>query len=136
MFNRIFVRFDALARQEAAPLADERRQYLASCEDQGMSRSTLRSKARMLLQIADYLKLAHRPQDQITVQEIEKAASRWARKKCSSPSKRPGEEFVSEAVAWMSFLGRLQPQAKPARAYDQMLVEFRSSWKMTVASLR
>ena len=125
MFNRLFVRSDALTRQLSAPLADERRQYLANCEDQGTSRSTLRSKARMLLPIAHYLKLTHRPQDQISVQEIEKAASRWSRKKCSSPSKRLGEEFVSEAVAWMSFLGRLQIQAKVATAYEQMLVEFR-----------
>src|SRR4051794_4785403 len=89
-----------------------------------MSRSTLRSKTRMLLLITDYLKLTHRPQDQISVQEIEKATSRWSRKKCSSPSRRLGE-FVSEAVAWMSFLGRLQIQAKAATSYEQMLVEFR-----------
>jgi len=79
----------------------------------------------MLLPIAGYLKLAHRPQDQICFQEIEKAASRWSRKNCSSPSKRQEEEFISEAVAWMSFLGRLQIQAKVATAYEQMLVEFR-----------
>ena len=69
MFNRLFVRSDALTRQRSAPLADERRQYLVNCKDQGTSQSTLRTKARMLLPIADYLKLAHRPQDQITVQE-------------------------------------------------------------------
>jgi len=125
MFNRLFVRSDALNRQQSAPLADDRRQYLVNCEDQGTSQSTLRAKARMLLPIADYLKLAHRPQDQISIQEIEKAASRWSRNKCSSPSKRLGEEFVSEAVAWLSFLGRLQIQAKVASAYEQMLVEFR-----------
>ena len=45
--------------------------------------------------------------------------------KYSSPSKRLGEEFVSEAVAWMSFLGRLQIHPKVAKAYEQMLVEFR-----------
>ena len=60
MFNRLFVRSDALTRQLSAPLADERRRYLADCEEQGMSKSTLRSKARILLSIADYLKLAHR----------------------------------------------------------------------------
>jgi hypothetical protein len=57
VFNRLFVRSDALTRQLSAALADERRQYLTNCEDQGMSRSTLRSKARMLIRIADYLKL-------------------------------------------------------------------------------
>jgi hypothetical protein len=126
VFNRLFVRSDALTRQLSAALADERCQYLANCEEQGMSKSTLRSKARILLSIADYLKLAHRPQGQISMQEIEKAASRWSRKRCSPPSKCLREGFVSEAVAWLSFVGRLQVQAKPAKAYDQMVVEFKA----------
>lgn len=125
MFNRLFVRSDALTRQLSAPLADERRQYLANCEEQGMAKSTLRSKARILLSIADYLQLAHRPQGQINVQEIQKAASRWSRKRCSQPSQSLREGFVSETVAWLSFLGRLHVQTEPAKTYDQMLVEFR-----------
>ena len=125
MFNRLFVRSDALTRQLSAPLADERRRYLADCEERGMSKSTLRSKARILLSIAHYLKLAHRPQGQISMQEIEKAASRWSRKKCSLLSKSLREGFVSETVTWLSFLGRLQVQTKPVKAYDQMLVEFK-----------
>jgi integrase/recombinase XerD len=125
VFNRLFVRSDALTRQLSAPLAEERRQYLANCEEQGMSRKTLRCKARILLSVANHLKLAHRPEDQISVQEIGKAAGGWSRKKRSSPSKSLEEQFVSEAVAWLSFLGRLQMQAKPARAYDHMMVEFR-----------
>ena len=90
-----------------------------------MAKSTLRSKARILLSIADYLQLAHRPQGQISVQEIEKAASRWSRKRCSQPSQSLREGFVSETVAWLSFLGRLHVQTEPAKTYDQMLVEFR-----------
>lgn len=125
MFNRLFVRSDALNRQLAAPLADERRRYLANCEEQGMSQKTLRSKARILVSIANHLKSAYRPPEQITLQQIGKAASRWVHKKRSSPSIRLGDEFVSEAVAWLSFLGRLQTQARSARAYDQMLNEFR-----------
>jgi integrase/recombinase XerD len=112
VFNRLFVRSDALNRQLSAPLADERRHYLANCEEQGMSRKTLRSKARILISIANHLKSAYRPPEQITLHQIGQAACRWARKKRSSPSKRLGEEFVSEAVAWLGFLGRLQTQAK------------------------
>jgi hypothetical protein len=67
-----------------------------------MSKSTLRSKARMLVSIAKCLKLADRPNDQISLQEIEKAASRWSREKYPLPSKRSREQFVSEAVAWLS----------------------------------
>ena len=125
MFNRLFFRSDALTRQLSAPLPDERRRYLADCEEQGMSKSTLRSKARILLSITHYLKLAQRPQGQISMQEIETAARLWSRKKCSQHLKELREGFVSQAVAWLSFLSRLQVQTEPAKAYDQMLVEFK-----------
>ena len=49
MFDQLFVRSDALTRQFSAPLVDERRRYLAHCAEQGMSRSTLRLTARLLL---------------------------------------------------------------------------------------
>ena len=90
-----------------------------------MSKSTLRSKARILLSIADYLKLARQPQGQISMLEIEKAARRWTRSRCSLSPKSFREGFVSETVAWLRFLGRLQVQTKPAKAYDQTLVEFK-----------
>jgi hypothetical protein len=44
MFNQLFFRSDALTRQLSAPLVDERRQYLAHCAAQGMSKCTLRIK--------------------------------------------------------------------------------------------
>jgi hypothetical protein len=91
VFNRLFVRSDALTRQLSALLADERRQYLANCEEQGMSKRTLRSKARILLSITNYLELAHRPQQEISLQEIERAAIRWSRKHYPSTSDACGK---------------------------------------------
>jgi hypothetical protein len=58
MFNQLFFRSDALTRQLSAPLVHERRQYLAHCAAQGMSECTMRMKARLLLSIAEYLRLA------------------------------------------------------------------------------
>ena len=78
MFDQLFFRSDALTRQLSAPLVDERRQYLAQCLAQGMSKCTLRMKARLLLSIAEYLRLAERPNDTITLVEIKKAARRWS----------------------------------------------------------
>jgi hypothetical protein len=86
VFDRIFFRPDALTRHLSAPLVDERRRYLAHCAEQGMSTSTLRPKARALLSITKYLKLAFSFNDQIRFDEIEKSASRWSRKKHPSPS--------------------------------------------------
>lgn len=59
MFNQLFFRSDALTRQLSAPLVDERRQYLAHCAAQGMSKCTLGMKARLLLSIVE------RPNDAI-----------------------------------------------------------------------
>jgi hypothetical protein len=66
VFNRLFVRSDALNRQLSAPLAGERRHYLANCAEQGLSHKTLRSKARILISIANHLKSAYHRQEQIT----------------------------------------------------------------------
>jgi hypothetical protein len=60
MFDQLFFRSDALSRQLSAPLVDERRQYLALCAAQGMSKCTLEVKAGLLLSIAEYLRLAER----------------------------------------------------------------------------
>ena len=51
MFNQLFFRSDALTRQLSAPVVEERRQYLAECASQGMSRTTLRAKSLLLLSI-------------------------------------------------------------------------------------
>jgi hypothetical protein len=92
MFDQLFFRSDALTRQLSAPLVDERRQYLAQCLAQGMSKCTLRMKARLLLSIAEYLRLAERPNDTISLPEIKKAASRWSfgrrPRKTAKPSRR------------------------------------------------
>jgi len=79
MFNQLFFRSDALARQLSAPLVDERRQYLAECASQGMSRKSLRAKSLILLSIVEHLRLGHRPKDRISLAEITDAALRWSR---------------------------------------------------------
>ena len=77
MFNQLFFRSGALARQVSAPLVYERSRYLTQCAAQGMSKSTLRGKARLLLSIAECLQLANRPDDTISLPEIKTAATRW-----------------------------------------------------------
>jgi hypothetical protein len=58
MFNQLFFRSDALIRQLSAPLVDERRQYLAECASQGMSRRSLRAKSLLLLSIVVIIRLS------------------------------------------------------------------------------
>jgi hypothetical protein len=45
----LFFRSDALTRQLSAPLVEERRQYLAECASQGMSRRSLRDKSPLIV---------------------------------------------------------------------------------------
>jgi integrase/recombinase XerD len=133
MFNQLFFRSDALTRQLSAPLVDERRQYLAHCAAQGMSKCTLRMKARLLMPIAEYLRLAERPNDAISLVEIEKAARRWSRHNWPSPkspkTKRAREYFIAQGAGWLTFLNRLQTVPEPVTVCSQMLGEFRSFMK-------
>ncbi len=133
MFNQLFFRSDALTRQLSAPLVDERRQYLAHCAAQGMSMYTLRMKARFLLSIAEYLRLVERPNDAISLVEIEKAARRWSRHNRPSPksshAKRSREYFIAQGAGWLTFLNRLQTVPEPVTVCGQMLGEFRSFMK-------
>jgi len=130
MFNQLFFRSDALTRQLSAPLVEERRQYLALCAAQGMSKCTLEVKARLLLSIAEYLRLADRPNDRISLPEIKKAASRWSSHNWRSPesshAKRSREYFIAQAAKWLTFLNSFQTPPKVATVYDQMLTEFRT----------
>jgi integrase/recombinase XerD len=133
MFDQLFFRSDALTRQLSAPLVDERRQYLAHSAAKGMSRSTLRAKARLLLSIVKYLRLADRPDDTISLPEIKRAASRWSSHSwpsLESPHAKPSREyFMAQAAGWLTFLNRLQTPPKPVTVYDRMLAEFRSFMK-------
>jgi integrase/recombinase XerD len=130
MFDQLFFRSNTLTRQLSGPLVDERRQYLAQCAAQGMSKCTLEVKARLLLSIAEYLRLADRPNDRISLPEIKKAASRWSshtwRSPESSHAKRSREYFIAQATKWLTFLNRFQAPPKVATVYDQMLAEFRA----------
>jgi len=129
MFNQLFVRSEALTRYLSAPLVDERRQYLTHCAVQGMAKSTLEAKARLQLSIAEYLRLADRPSDTITLSEIKKAATRWSNHNWPSPqnsnAKQSRDYFIATAAEWLTFLNRLQTVPKPVTICDQMLAEFR-----------
>src|SRR5438094_1556814 len=130
MFDHLFVRSDALTRYLSAPLVDERRQYLTHCAVQGMTKSTLEAKARLLLSIAEYLRLAERPSDTISLSEIKKAATRWSNHNWPSPqsshANRSREYFTAQAAKWLTFLNRFRTPPKPPTVYDQMLAEFRA----------
>jgi hypothetical protein len=129
MFDQLFFRSHALSRHLSAPLVGERCQYLDQCAKQGMATSTLRDKARILLSIMKYLRLADRLNDPISLLEINKAASRWSHHNWSSAkssrAKLARKQFIAEAAGWLRLVNRLQAVPKPTTLYDQALADFR-----------
>jgi integrase/recombinase XerD len=128
MFEQLFERSHALARQRSGPLVEERRQYLAYLADQGMARNTLRVTACYLLGVARYLRLAERPDALIPASEIDQQAGRWARRPLKSPHRtgtaRAHRCFRQHATDWLQFLGRLQTPPVPLRPYADQLAAF------------
>ena len=85
MFEQLFERPHALARQRNGPLAEERLRYLAHCAEQQMAHRTLRRIAIYTLIVAKALRLADRPGELVTRAEIEAEADRWANRHPKPP---------------------------------------------------
>src|SRR6266700_2010003 len=129
MFEQLFKRPKALARQRTGPLAQERRAYLTHLAQQGMTRITLRTAAFYLLIIAHQLRLAQRPSEVITLAEIQEQATRWANRpdRKTTPKGTPlaRQRFIAFATAWLRFLGRLlQPPPPPPGPYADRIAAF------------
>jgi integrase/recombinase XerD len=111
MFDALFNRPRAIARHRAGPLLEERLRYLAYLAELGMRRIDLQIMAHFLLVIAQFLGLANRPGEVISLEEIGQKALLWAQH--AEPRKVPGSRrartlFSRFAIAWLRFLGRLQ----------------------------
>jgi integrase/recombinase XerD len=122
VFDRLFQNPRVLARQQAGPLAEERRRYLAHCAAQQMSSFRLQHIARYILVITEALRLAERPGELITRTEIEAEAARRLRER---PKRRMLTfRFTGEAVRWLTFLGRLQVAAPVPSVYAEQVAAF------------
>jgi hypothetical protein len=112
MFEQLFERPHALARQRNGPLVEERLRYLAHCAEQQMAHRTLRCIAIYTLIVAKALRLADRPAELISRAEIEAEATRWADREPKPPNMRAVRitwlRFNGHATRWLRFLGRLQ----------------------------
>lgn len=118
MFDQVFQDPRALARQRNGPLAEERSRYLAHCAGQGLSPATLQHIARY----TEALRLAERPGEFITRQEIHAIAKRRdaERRKRRLLTHR----FSRFAIRWLRFLGRLQLPATVQSPYANYVMEF------------
>jgi site-specific recombinase XerD len=128
MFDQLFQHPHALARHRDGPLSEERRRYLAHCAAQQLAVLTLRQIANYTLAVAKVLRLADRPGESITAEEIEAEAKRWARHRSKPPKGQVLEHarrrFQRHALRWLQFLGRLQPPATAPRPYTEQIAQF------------
>jgi integrase/recombinase XerD len=128
VFEQLFPGSRALVRQRDGPLAEERRRYLVHCAEQQMAQKTLLEIARCTLAAANALRLAERPGELITCEEIKAAADCWASRHSTqlvlpivSSSWR---RFTRYATRWLSFLGRLQPLITTPQPYAEQVTQF------------
>lgn len=128
MFDQIFERSDALRRQLAGLLREERLAYLHHRAEQGAPRSTLRKLAQYLLVITERLNL--RRQGTVTTAQIERAADQWASRQVQHHkikggfSRKSKSCFICVATNWVRFLGRLQsPETRP-HCFAQLVANF------------
>lgn len=111
MFDQLFDRPHAMTRHHAGRLSEERGAFLAHLASMGMRRNTLQSTAEVLLVIAKTLRLAKRPGESITRDEIKRNAINKYK-------------FISIATRWLLFLGRLQQRPAPASPYANKIKSF------------
>ena len=129
MFDQLFKRPKALARQRTGPLTEERRAYLNHLAQLGMSRAVRREAALYLLIVAHQLRLAQRPVEAIPLSEIQRRATRWANRpdrKTTSPEgiRHARQRFLRTATAWLRFLGRLLEPSPPPSPYADQIAAF------------
>ena len=128
MFDRLYQRPRVLARHRKGPLAEERRRYLAHGVEQEMALLTLQNMARYTLVVAKALRLADRPGEIITKEEIEVEAERWANRQPRHPMMRifhhSRRNFTLHAIRWLTFMGRMEPSATVQRPYTKHVAQF------------
>ena len=106
MFDKILKRRFYVKRHIKAPLLKERVEYIQSWIDRGKARSTITYMAQYLLRVVQFLHLNNRKKI-ITIDEIEKAADKWARYQSKHPQKRVAfskdgkERFKWFALDWL-----------------------------------
>jgi integrase/recombinase XerD len=128
MFDQLFPKPWALARYRDGPLAEERRRFLVHCAEKQLGTTSLRIIAAYTLVVAKVLRLAERPGELITPEEIKAAADRWARRRSPRRSLPSGHaarrQFIHLGTRWLSYLGRLQRVTPTPQPYAGEVTAF------------
>jgi hypothetical protein len=120
-----------IARQEQAPLLRERELFLEHLLRQGTSLAAARSVSWQLVNVIRLLRLT--ALRDVWIDEIERAAHRWARQQRANPLahsyKTSATYFVYVAKKWLSFAGVLRQPAIPRMRFANEFDDF-AKWVM------
>jgi site-specific recombinase XerD len=126
MFNQIFKYPRVIERHLAAPLAEQRQNYLNYRALRGISTTTLNNEAVYLLAIIDCLGL--QAEGNVSLVDIEEAADRWIKRPyqphCKKDFSATKRKFIFAAKRWLTFLGRLERQPITPCPEAHLLAEF------------
>lgn len=134
MFEQLFVKPYTLARHSTEPLLDERCRFLVHLKERGLPRVTLRWYADILLRVADALRLADRPGEMISRDEIDHCAANITPTHPIENEDQAGvyqrrafknrQKFSSVATRWLRFLSRLKEEQGPVSPYANQIEAF------------
>lgn len=123
MLETLLERTFFLNRHQKAPLLKEREVFLGHLQQQGTSRAAMRNLSGELIQVVRLLKLGE--MRDVALEEIQRAARRWAHQQHSNPKAHSygnsASFFIYAAKKWLRFHGRLKmPCVTQMRFADQL----------------
>jgi integrase/recombinase XerD len=115
-----------LNRHREAPLLKEREVFLHHLQRQGTSRAALQDLSNELLNVVRLLKLSE--MRGVALDEIQRAAQRWARQQRSNPKAHSygnsASFFIYAAKKWLRFHGCLKMPSAPQMRFAGQLDNF------------
>lgn len=129
MFEQLFKNPYYVYKHLHAPLLDERLKHLQYYCERGVSLAYLRQVEQYLLKIIELLSL--KTDGIVSIEEIERAAVKWATYKSNSLIKRRSfsvtakKKFTDRAIAWLKQLNRLESLPEESVPFFNSLFECR-----------
>lgn len=126
MFDQLCSRPRAVQRYLSAPLVEPRLRFLRHCGAQGATTATLRNIAFYQCAISRSIDL--QSAGTFRVEQIREAADQWTSRTPTHHAQKNGDAakvvFMSVAMGWLSFLGRVERPHPPACPGAGFIAEF------------
>ena len=141
MFEELFTHPFSIRRCRLAPLVEDRLIYLSHLADLGTKQATLRKMALAQVHLVHLLELQRN--EKVTLAQVKAAAEQWSRpgqdryirRRRALTSADATKRFLSHAVRWLRFVGRLEDEVAGPRHHHTSEVAAYEAWMRTVRGL-